>query len=639
MLTSSLGHVSVTEVDGTTFTGLYAADGSLNVYDATSDTVPNGLYHPCGAMNITITDGTTLTGRYANNGSLYVVIDSTQYGVYHSCGAMNITGIVVSNAVSFLSEYGPYGMVMDFTDASIAIDDITDVLNYTSIGQVSSGALLGPGSKLTYSAPSVKLTEQSDGFLKFQAHNLCLWSNDFSNAAWNKIAVTVSSASSPPELGANAFRLESSGAGSRILQSVTLFGDSAFGIWVRRVSGSGNVSLGWDLSTPTVLALTSSWQFFQIAANLAATTYTPRITFADSGDIIEVCAPRIRRTPSVDTYIATTSTAAYDLPYVYSGGALQDIMVEPAATNRNAHAFAVASWTGKAGVTVTDNTTVAPDGTTTADTLAFTSAGYAYTNNSSVGSTATLPFTGSIWLKGTPGDKVGLRVNNANTGVGNYILITLTANWVRYSVSASIPFTAGNSVTMGLDTRNAVVPGTGAAVTLQAWGAQVEDGLVATSLIPTYGAAVARVADTVTSLLSLFPSIGTAYTVYAKYKPQSASIATTTIRLDDTTTNELVSLGNDASGAGLVTVTDGGVSQASSTSGTITASAFHRVAASIEANNVLLVVNGGTGIQDTSVTLPTLARLLIGGTGGMELQQLAILPGARTEVQLQALGT
>jgi hypothetical protein len=166
---------------------------------------------------------------------------------------------------------------------------------------------------------------------------------------------------------------------------------------------------------------------------------------------------------------------------------------------------------------------------------------------------------------------------------------------------------------------------------------QMETGTVASTPIITYGSAVNRAVDTDTSLLNLFPSLGSAYTMYIRYKPASAAVATTGLRLDDTTADELVSIGNNASGQGIVTVTDGGVPD-STTSGTVTSSAFHRIAVSVEANNVLLVVNGGAAAQDTGVTLPTLTRMLLGNTSGQLITQIALFPGARTEAQLQAIG-
>lgn len=65
------GNMRITLVDGSTVTGLYAPDGSMNVVQTTAQK-PNvgGVYHPCGAMY-----GSPLDGRggiQAANGSFYM---------------------------------------------------------------------------------------------------------------------------------------------------------------------------------------------------------------------------------------------------------------------------------------------------------------------------------------------------------------------------------------------------------------------------------------------------------------------------------------------------------------------------------------------------------------------------------------
>ena len=60
------GKVNVTQVDGSTYTGVYAADGSYNVV---VDDVSNfGVMHPCGAYRINSSDGTTY---YDPTGAIY----------------------------------------------------------------------------------------------------------------------------------------------------------------------------------------------------------------------------------------------------------------------------------------------------------------------------------------------------------------------------------------------------------------------------------------------------------------------------------------------------------------------------------------------------------------------------------------
>lgn len=91
MKTGVSGTFEVTVVDGSTYTGLYAADGSLNVikYNGTY----KGMYHPCGALLVTPVDGSAFVGFYAPDGSMNV-IESTS----RACGALPVT--VVSGSFS-----------------------------------------------------------------------------------------------------------------------------------------------------------------------------------------------------------------------------------------------------------------------------------------------------------------------------------------------------------------------------------------------------------------------------------------------------------------------------------------------------------------------------------------------------------
>lgn len=511
------------------------------------------------------------------------------------------TGGGVSAAAAFLATNGPHGMVLDFADASIAIDDAANLLDLQSQGQVSGGALVGPGAKLTYTAPSLKLTEQADGNLGFQAHNLYL-----NSAAPANQSITVLSGAS---------------------YAITITGSVS-------MVASGAAAGTWTAGTTTFTAATGT-------LTLGSTSGTGTV--------------HLRRTPSVDTYIATTSAAAYDLPYVYSGGVLQSILPEPAATNLVLRSeMRTGAVAGTPGTAPTGWVYGQIGGTSTVETSGgLFGAGYLRITTTS----ARQYVAQSVSLSANTSYRISLRANvrvaqsmsNTLTAVGLPAGATLsgwTANGAPVLISDTTPVgpvllevTLSVAATAGAaELRFGVGCSASVSADIDLYQAQFETGTVATSPIITYGSTVLRAADTPNALLSLFPSIGTAYTIYAKYKPQSASVSTEAIRLDDTTTNELVSLGNNASGQGLATVTDGGAAQAAITSGTITASTFHRVAASVEGNNVRFVVNGGAEVQDTSVTLPTLTRLLLTAGGGMELAQLAILPGARTEAQLQALG-
>jgi hypothetical protein len=253
-------------------------------------------------------------------------------------------------------------MVMDFTDASISINDSTDVLDYNSQGTVSSttGALLGPGSKLTYSAPSAKLTEQADGYLGFQAHNLLLQSEAHGTSPWNTaiggvgVAATRTNGYASGPFGGSATRIQFSLGGgtttsdiSAVQQSVTppvIGGTYTRDVWIRSTDGSSSyVMQVQDVSgAATNVAITGTWTKYTVTGvsvgsiNLSLRLRGGQTSGAgansNTADVL-VANDHLRRTPSVSTYVATTSAAVYDLPYVYSSGVKTGILVEPAATN------------------------------------------------------------------------------------------------------------------------------------------------------------------------------------------------------------------------------------------------------------------------------------------------------------------
>lgn len=117
MLTNSSGHLTVTVVDGSTLVGIYASDGSMNVFDASGVTTPVGIYHASGAINVTQVDGATLVGLQAPNGSFYIINDSAEIGSRHSSGALNITNF--AQAASGPGGIGsPIGLLLTLTQAS-----------------------------------------------------------------------------------------------------------------------------------------------------------------------------------------------------------------------------------------------------------------------------------------------------------------------------------------------------------------------------------------------------------------------------------------------------------------------------------------------------------------------------------------
>ncbi len=321
-------------------------------------------------------------------------------GLVWLAGGIGQDGLVITSSTSgaalFLAEWGPYGMAMDFTDSSISINDETDVLDYSSQGTVSAttGALLGPGSKLTYSAPSAKLTEQADGYLGFQAHNLYL-----NSAAPANQSITVISGAS---------------------YAITITGSVS-------VTASGAATGTWTVGTTEFTA--------------ATTTLTLGST-SGSGTV------HVRRTPSVSTYVATTGAIVYDLPYVYSNGTRIKMLPEPAATNNASYGsdWSNAVWMKSSTASAAKNATGPDNVANSASTITFSGAG-GIGRSITKGSASVEAMSVYARRSGALSGSIYMNVSNATSGTS---LVTGTdsdfsgaGNWVNRSDAG------GNAVVTG----------------------------------------------------------------------------------------------------------------------------------------------------------------------------------------------
>jgi hypothetical protein len=195
---------------------------------------------------------------------------------------------------------------------------------------------------------------------------------------------------------------------------------------------------------------------------------------------------------TIGTYFNKTGvmqTAAIDEPrFTYNPTTLkfEGLLLEPAIYNLLLYSedFTNANWV-KTGTTVTSNTTVAPDGTTTADTITATNIDI----RQSLGTPLAGNLTFSIYLKGS--GTVYIRLQGANISPTAAQTVVLTSNWVRYSVSLEFLTYYGNVLAdiINLDSSSPVV---------YAWGAQLELSSVATSYIKTTAAQTLRNTDVVT---------------------------------------------------------------------------------------------------------------------------------------------
>jgi len=135
------------------------------------------------------------------------------------------------------------------------------------------------------------------------------------------------------------------------------------------------------------------------------------------------------------------------------------------------------SWFANQSGSTTENSAVAPDGTTTASTI--TSAGTQYGGVNQVVPMSALRYTYSVYLKAVSGTPSVSLIQTDTLGLKRKDFV-LTTSWQRYDFTFTSA--AGN---------NSIYITSSQAVSWNAWGAQFELGLVATDYIET-GASTAQ---------------------------------------------------------------------------------------------------------------------------------------------------
>lgn len=372
-----------------------------------------------------------------------------------------------------------------------------------------------------------------DGVTSAKAEeNLLLRSQDFSTT-WTLTNLTAGSAVTAPDATATGSSFTASAANGTLTQSVTaIAGDHTFSVWLRRVSGTGNIDItAHSGGTWVTQTITSSWARYTVTQTLTAGTRTPGIRIVTSGDQIEVWGAQLEQRSAATAYTPTTTqpitnyipqllTAPAGVPrfdHNPTTGESLGLLVEEQRTNLWTYSeeFDNAAWYKAPGVTVTPNTDIAPDGTLTADTFTSSagnqievgvacSTNTVYTNSICFKKTSGATYQPGLYLLFSGGTLVIYAVRlNTDTGVATAVSASgFTAplsfsvldlgNYWRVSVSGN----SNNNTTAVLRAYPNFTAGAGSSAGSQViWGAQLEAGAFPTSYIPTTSASVTRTAD------------------------------------------------------------------------------------------------------------------------------------------------
>jgi hypothetical protein len=535
--------------------------------------------------------------------------------------------------------------------------------------------------------------------------NLLTYTQEFDNAAWAKIALTATAnTTTAPDgtstadtitatAGTSGRNTNTGGGGSGAALTLSVYAkQGTLGFVQLSHAASGTIFANFNLATGAVGTVGAGATAAIVSAGdgwyRCSITFTPgsagasRIGPVTSATAIYAESWTAAGTETIFLWGAQLQTGSTATTYTRNFGGLfpprfdytpislapRGLLVEEQRVNLLLYSeqFDNAYWT-PSGTTVTANTSVAPDGTTTADTIddGLTTGLHRVFRASLTMTAAAQTFSCFVkagtgaWFQLTAFDGVTSFYANFNvsTGVvGNKTAAATSSitpfgnGWYRCVMTATTAATAAGNfqvVAMDADTAIQTPSFTGANRTWFVWGAQHEAGGGATSYIPTVASQVTRVGDIANISAPNFApwynqSEGTLMAEYSSFATTVAASKAVTASYDGTGNNRLmVYLFTDAPA---FTATVGGATQALLSTTAVTANSVVKSAVAFRANDFAFSTNGSVALTDTSGSLPVTNSLALGSLAGSiplngHLRRIVFYPTRLTNVQIQALTT
>ena len=358
--------------------------------------------------------------------------------------ALRDAGFLVGTTNALWNRAGAFpSLDLRFADSKSLVDATTGS-NLVTFTRASSGTFVG-----------------SDGVIRTAVTNLLLRSEEFDNASWTKtrISVTANAIAAPNGTLTADQLIEDNSASTTHFVTVTAtvtattHTHSVYAkpngrnhIALQGFNGASNPTAYFNITTGVVGTTTGvastaitpagdGWYRCSItyavtsgtvttaAVYLATADNSPTYT-GDNASGIYIWGAQLEQSSTVGEYIPTTSTinSAPRFDHNPTTGESLGLLVEEQRSNLclRSEEFATSPWSAS-NVTVTANQEVAPNGATTADTLAATSANGTVTQPVT---TTAIAMTFSVYLK-------------RKTGTGNIDITTDGTTWVTQTISST----------------------------------------------------------------------------------------------------------------------------------------------------------------------------------------------------------
>jgi hypothetical protein len=289
--------------------------------------------------------------------------------------------------------------------------------------------------------------------------------------------------------------------------------------YIRRISGSTPLYMRHGFSASgnqSVISVTTEWQKFSVTilgASGGGNVYFGLIQFGAGNDVYEITQPQFEEGTTATDFVANTTGSPKFITGATYSPRVPMILVEPSATNLLPYSedFSSGGWNITNG-TLTPNYAISPEGVQNGSKINFSAGGeIVRTTNFTAGQSYTFSFYA----------KVESGTFDFTYGNIDYTLVsgTATTEWQRFEVTQTAPVATRYPKIDAIDTGDLLI-----------WGAQLETGSVATSLIPTAGgdaAARTRASDDLVISGSAFSDFYNASegTFYCEFQTKDANPA------------------------------------------------------------------------------------------------------------------
>jgi hypothetical protein len=391
-----------------------------------------------------------------------------------------------------------------------------------------------------------------DGLIEKVRTNLITYSEDLSNAAYTNdptdgsLTITANYGVAPDGTNtADRVQITRGASYSQIYQakSVTAGIEYSFSLYLKSLSGTPTITILYNEGGAVgKVTLTSSWVRYTFTYNAPSTsTNYPMIAlYAGDSASCDILAWGLQFETGVPTpYIGPTTSAAVSVGPVanvprldYLGSSCPRLLLEPQRTNKCPSSANYGN--SFINTTATRNTTSAPTGYDEADLLQDNNVNGEHLLGQNFDSiTNGLTYTVSCFFKANgSGGRAVIRYfvgswtyavyNLANgtvtltDGVGTASIQNYGNGWYRCILTATASTDYAPFVTqIGVANSSNQFSYQGiSSLGIYFWGYQAEAGAYATSLIPSYGAAVTRGADAVSLKDITSFGIGNSYTLF-----------------------------------------------------------------------------------------------------------------------------